>query len=361
MLSFFNPTKDFIKNIIKKISLDINRVIGIDLGTVNTLIYTNTEGLVVNQSSAVAYIVNEGIKTPYLYGNRAKHMFGKTPLQVEVISPLIDGVVADYQMSEEMISYFFSNILRKRMTFIRPKVVVGIPLNATSVEKQAIQNVIYRSGASEVFLVYESIAAAIGARAKINDPSASMIVDIGGGTTEISVISLGGVVTGKSIRVAGNKIDQAILDYIKKKYHLIIGITTAEEVKINLGVACFRDGDKIKEMKVRGRDAKIGTPKAILLNQEDMIDAVTPILSEILKNIKEILELSPPELASDVVERGIILCGGGANIKNLDFLISNLVSLPVFIPHKPEFCVIKGIAEIVENINDFKHLLYQEN
>jgi rod shape-determining protein MreB len=334
-------------------------VIGVDLGTSNTLIYIKSKGVVMNEPSFVAYTSDNGIDIGYLYGNKAKMMVGKTPIKINVISPLADGVICDFHMAEDMLRKFISSVIKFNPMF-RPIAITGVPLNSTPVEKRSIQEAIDKCGVKDTYLVHESIAAAIGANLPINQPHGCMVVDIGGGTTEISIISLGGIVKGKSIKVGGNTLDKVILEYIKNKYHLLIGEYTAEEVKKAIGIAYIKPNEEQKQILVKGRDLRTHTPEQIYVSESDIIVAISEPIHQIIVAIKEILETSPPELASDIVDRGIVLCGGGSYIKNLDYVISEAFMLPVFVPNKPELCVINGIGVIAENYKQYDHILFKQ-
>lgn len=289
--------------------------LGIDLGTKNTLVYTSEKGIVINEPSVVA--VNTRTDEILAVGEEAKQMLGKTPGHIQAIKPLVDGVISDFEVTEKMLKYFIDKVHSESFTLIpRPRVIIGIPLDITEVEKKAVEDAAKSAGARQVFLIEESMAAAIGARLPVTEPTATMIVDVGGGTTEISVISLGGVVTWKSIRLAGNELDNNIIQYIREEFNILIGEQVAEKIKIKIGSAT-----QLKEsvdMEVRGRDLINGLPKAVTVNDSQIREAMTKTINQIIENIKNTLESTPPELVSDIYEHGIILSGGGALLRGLD-------------------------------------------
>lgn len=345
------------RDILSDVDMKINNVVGIDLGTANTLIYLRKKGLVLNEPSIVAYISENGINVVYLHGAKAKMMLGKTPMKIEVIHPLANGVVSDFNMVEEMIKAFLEKVVRSAV--FKPIAIVGVPLDSTPVEKRVVQEAVEKCCAKETYLIHESMAAAIGARLPIDQPNGSMVVDIGGGTTEVSIISLGGIVKGRSIRLGGNKMDVAILEYVKHKYHLLIGISTAEDIKKKIGSAYLKPSETSRHIIIRGRDLKTGTPSEVKISEADIVTALAECVNSIVKVVEEVLEEAPPELASDIVDRGIVLCGGGV-LRNLDYVISSAVNLPVFVPEGPELCVINGIGQVVENYKKYDYALFRQ-
>jgi rod shape-determining protein MreB len=359
ILKIFSKIDQKLNSILQLFERRGNKAIGIDLGTANTLVYVKGKGVVLNEPSVVAYICESGINVGYLYGQKAKMMLGKTPMKIDVVGPLSDGVISDFNMAEEMIRKFLTDVMGSNV-IVRPVVVIGVPLDSTPVEKRAIQETVERCGVKEAFLIYESMAAAVGAKLPVDQPHGCMIIDIGGGTTEVSIISLGGIVKGKSIRLGGNKMDSAILEYIRHKYHLLIGLTTAEEIKKSIGAAYLKSSEAPRHISIRGRDLKTGTPTEITISEADIVTALAECVYVIIEAVKETLEIAPPELASDIVDRGIVLCGGGALIKNLDYVISEAVNLPVFIPNDPEMCVIRGIGTIVEDYKKYDYTLFKQ-
>ena len=322
--------------------------LSIDLGTANTIVLVKGKGIVINEPSVVAVQIGKsGRKKLLAVGREAKEMLGKTPGDIEAIRPLKEGVIADFEITEKMIKYFIQKS-HSRNNFIRPRVIICIPYGLTQVERKAVKESAMNAGARDVILVEEPKAAAIGAGLPIQDPKGNMVVDIGGGTTEIGVISLGGLVRSKSIRIGGDKFDQAIVDYVKKKFNLLIGDRTAEEVKIEIGTAVVPE----KEMKmlIKGRDQVTGLLKSIEISSKETREAITEPLKDIAAAVKEILEVVPPDLASDIVENGIVLTGGGALIRGLDSYLSKIVKLPVFVSEEPLLAVAKGTGRMLEEI-----------
>ena len=327
----------------------------IDLGTANTLILLKGKGIIINEPSVVA-IQNDkfGRSNILAVGSEAKDMIGKTPGNIQAIRPMKDGVIADFDMTEKMIRYFIEKA-HKRKSFIRPRIVICVPYGLTQVERKAVRESAMSAGAREVYLIEEPMAAAIGADLDIKKPHGNLVVDIGGGTTEIGVISLGGLVICKSIRVAGDKLDQAIVDYVKKKYNLLIGDRTGEMIKMEVGSAI-----KLEEelsINVKGRDQISGLLVSIELNSEDVREAMRDPLKEISDALKDILEATPPDLAGDIVENGIVLTGGGALIRGIDKYLSDVVKLPVYIAEEPLLAVAKGTGKVLEEINLLKQII----
>jgi len=327
---------------------------GIDLGTANTLVLVKGQGVIINEPSVVAVQKDRyGREKILAVGKEAKEMVGKTPGDIRAVRPMKDGVIADFDMTEKMIRYFIEKA-HSRKAFLRPRVIICVPYGLTQVERKAVRESALSAGAREVFLIEEPMAAAIGAGLPVKEPHGNLVVDIGGGTTEIGVISLGGLVICKSVRTAGDKIDRAIADYIKKKYNLLIGDRVAEEVKINIGTAL-----PLKEplkMIVNGRDQLTGMLASIEITSDDVYEAMRAPLKEIADALKEILEQMPPELAGDIVENGIVLTGGGALIRNLDRYLSDAVKLPVFISDEPLLAVAKGTGKALEEIELLQQL-----
>lgn len=313
--------------------------LGIDLGTKNTLVYTPEKGIIINEPSVVA--VNVRTDEILAIGDEAKKMVGKTPSHIQTIKPLVDGVISDFEVTEKMLKYFIEKAHSGSFTLIpRPRVVIGIPLDITEVEKKAVEDAVKSAGARQVFLVEESMAAAIGARLPVSEPTATMVVDIGGGTTEISVISLGGVVTWKSLRMAGNAFDNYIIQYIREEFSLLIGDQVAENIKVKIGSAT-----PLKEpmsMEVRGRDLINGLPKSVTISDTQAREAISKAINQIIENIKTTLETTPPELVSDIYEHGIVLTGGGALLRGLDKAIAQATKIPVRVGDDPLTCVVRG-------------------
>lgn len=329
--------------------------IAIDLGTANTVVSVKGQGIVINEPSIVAVKIDrfDGHGAVLAVGREAKEMIGKTPGSIKAIRPMKDGVIADFDITEKMIRYFIEKA-HKRKSLIRPRVMVCVPYGLTGVERKAVKESAMSAGAREVFLIEEPMAAAIGAGLPIREPQGSLIVDIGGGTTEIGVISLGGLVISKSIRVAGDKIDCAIVDYIRKKYNLVIGERTGEDIKIEIG--CAYPQETPLTMQVKGKDQVSGLLNSIELNSEDVREAIKNQLQEIGNTLKNILEVIPPDLAGDIVENGVVLTGGGALIRGLDRYLSEVVKLPVAVGNEPLLAVAKGTGEALENIDLLQNL-----
>ena len=325
----------------------------IDLGTANTLVVLKGKGVVLNEPSVVAIVNDYGKKTVLAVGDEAKTMLGRTPGNIQAIRPLKDGVIADFIVTEEMIKHFIKKVHIKN-TFANPRILICVPTGSTPVERKAIQDSALAAGARRVQLIEEPIAAAIGAGLPISEATGSMIVDIGGGTTEIAVMSLGGVVFSKSLRVAGDAMDGAIINYMRKKFNLLIGESTAEKIKKEIGTA-IPTSNNIFLMK--GRDIRTGTPKEISLTEEDACEALMPILNQMLAAIKEALESTPPELSADLVDMGLVLTGGGALLKNIDKLISKDTGLPVTIADNPLECVAMGTGKALENEELFSTMM----
>ena len=320
--------------------------LGIDLGTKNTLVYTSEKGIVINEPSVVA--VNIRTEEILAVGNEAKKMIGKTPAHIQAICPLVDGVISDFEVTEKMLKYFIDKVHAESFTLIpRPRVVIGIPLDITEVEKKAVEDAAKSAGARQVYLIEESMAAAIGTRLPVSEPTATMIVDIGGGTTEIAVISLGGVVTSKSLRLAGNRLDSDITQYIREEFGILIGEQVAESVKIRIGSATALK--EPMEMEVRGRDLINGLPRAVEVTDAQVREAIGKTISQIIENIKITLETTPPELVSDIYEHGIVLTGGGALLRGIDKEIAQATKIPVRIADDPLTCVVRGAGLLLSD------------
>ena len=325
----------------------------IDLGTANTLVVLKDKGVVLNEPSVVAIVNEMGKRTVLAVGDEAKTMLGRTPRNIQAIRPLRDGVIADFIVTEEMIKHFIKKVHIKN-TFANPRILICVPTGSTPVERKAIQDSALAAGARRVQLIEEPIAAAIGAGLPISEATGSMIVDIGGGTTEIAVMSLGGVVFSKSLRIAGDAMDGAIINYMRKKFNLLIGEATAEKIKKEIGTAIPTTNNVFL---MKGRDIRAGTPKEISLTEEDACEALMPILNQMLAAIKEALESTPPELSADLVDMGLVLTGGGALLKNIDKLISKDTGLPVTIAENPLECVAIGTGKALENEELFSTMM----
>ena len=318
--------------------MKLSKEIGIDLGTANILIYVKGEGIVVNEPSVVT--INTETNRPVAVGEEAREMLGKTPGKLQAIRPLKDGVIADFQITEIMLTHFI-NKLNLKGIFSRPTILICCPSNITSIEKSAIQDVALRCGAKKVYIEEEPKVAAIGAGLDISKPSGNMVIDIGGGTTDIAVLSLGDIVTSQSLKIAGDKMDQDIIKYVK------IGESTAEEIKVNIG--CAVDADESNTFEVRGRDLVTGLPKTITMNETETQEALKETCETILISSKQVLEQTPPELSADIVNKGIFLTGGGALLKNLDKFMERRLLVPVFVADEPLDCVAEGCGVMLEN------------
>lgn len=331
--------------------------LAIDLGTANTLVYARGRSIIINEPSVVAVHRNtRGQNKVLAVGREAKEMLGRTPGTIQAIRPMKDGVIADFEVTQSMLKYFINKANYKK-TFISPRIVICIPFGITQVEKRAVKESARSAGAREVYLIEEPMAAAIGSGLPITEPSGNMIVDIGGGTTEVAVISLGGIVYSKSVRVAGDKFDDAIVNYIKRKYSLLIGEQTAEKIKVTIG--CAYPFDKPKTYEVKGRDLITGSPKTIEINSEEIREALADPVSAVVDAIKTTLDRTPPELAADIVDNGIILAGGGSLLANLDILIKEKTGLPVSVADDPLTCVVRGSGKVLEEINLLRQVTIQ--
>jgi rod shape-determining protein MreB len=323
--------------------------IAIDLGTANTLVWVAGGGLVVNEPTVVAISADDS--KVVAVGEEAKKMLGRTPEALIASRPMRDGVIADYQVTEAMLRYFIGKVIGRFQLF-KPNVMVCVPAGCTQVERRAALDATLSAGAGHAYLIDEPLAAAIGAQIPVSAPSGHMIVDIGGGSTEAAVISLGGVVLHKSVRVAGNKIDEAIQAYLKKKHNLIIGDQTAEDVKLKIGSATV--APKVEKMELSGRDLVFGLPRTIVITSTEVTDAIRPVLIQIIGAIKGVLEDTPPELASDIIDKGIIMSGGSAMLRNFDKLITEETGVPAHVADEPLLCVVRGTGLVLENIELWK-------
>ena len=328
-----------------------SKKIGIDLGTANSLVYLAGEGVVLNEPTVVAVTLED--KRVVAVGSEAKDMLGRTPGNIVASRPMKDGVIADYQITEAMLAYFINKVAGKRRVF-KPDVMVCVPSGCTQVERRAVVDATLAAGARAVYLIEEPLAAAMGAQIPIANPSGNLIVDSGGGSTEAAVISMGGVVAHASVRMSGNKLDEIIATYIRKKYNLIIGERSAEEVKIKLGDALPDDKAKEKSMEVRGRDAFSSLPRVSSVTVDEVNKAISPILNQMISAIKNVLEQTPPELAADIVDKGIVLSGGSALLKNLDKLVTRQIGVAAVIAEDPMLCVVRGTGVALENLELYK-------
>jgi rod shape-determining protein MreB and related proteins len=328
-----------------------SRDMGIDLGTANTLVYVKGKGVVVREPSVVAKRTDTG--TIEAVGNSAKNMIGRTPGNIVAQRPMKDGVIADFETTATMLKYFITQATRGRSVFSRkPNVMVGVPSGITAVEKRAVEDATKQAGAKEAYTIEEPFAAAIGADLPVWEPTGSMVVDIGGGTTEVAIISLGGIVTSQSVRVAGDEMDDDIIQYVKKTYNLMIGERTAEQLKLQIGSA--GKPDEFEDMEIRGRDLVTGLPKTITVTAEEIAEALSDTVHQIIEAVKITLEKTPPELAADIMDRGIVLTGGGALLRNLDRVLGEETRIPVIIAENPLDCVAIGTGRALESLPMFK-------
>ncbi|MBT9258619.1 MAG: rod shape-determining protein [Clostridiales bacterium] len=326
---------------------------GIDLGTANTLVYVRGRGIVLQEPSVVA--VQAETKKPLAVGSEAKRMIGRTPGNIVAIRPMKDGVIADFEITQMMLQYFIQKAMPRRALFRHPRVIVCVPSGITEVEKRAVYDAAKHAGAREPYLIEETMAAAIGAGLPVHEPTGNMVVDIGGGTTEVAIISLGGIVTHRSIRIAGDECDEAIINYVKRTYNLLIGERTAEEIKLTIGSAYPLQDDAT--MEVRGRDLVTGLPKTITLTGEEARLAMEDPIAGIIEAVRVTLERTPPELAADIMDRGIVLTGGGALLKGFDQRLSEETGMPVIVADDPLLCVVKGTGKVLEDLDNVKRLL----
>lgn len=360
-----NVISEFISNGLQKFGNAIRiitRDIAIDLGTANTLVYARNKGVILNEPSVVA--IDERGKC--IFGTEAKLMMGKAHSGIKVMRPLKDGVITNAEDAKHMIHGCYKlmedmGLMSRSRLLIGPMMIICVPAGSTPVERKAIQEAAESSGAREVFLIQEPMAAAIGAGLPVNEPRGSMIVDIGGGTTEIAIISLGGVVYSRSLRIGGDTMDESIVSYIRRKYNLLIGEITAEKIKKEIGAACvIGNEDENRSMIIKGRDLVYGIPKEMIINQKQIAESLCDPVSQIISGILKALEASPPELSSDISDSGIILSGGCSMLKYLDYVIKSATKLPTRLAEDPLFCVVKGMGHVLENLNKFKHVLFRQ-
>ena len=327
--------------------------IAVDLGTSNTLIYVRGEGIVLNEPSVVA--IQKSDNKVKGIGLEAKRMLGRTPEGIVAVRPLKDGVIADFDITEKMLRYFLSSIINKHVFRVKPKVIVCVPSGITGVEKRAVRDSAQSAGAKEVYMVAEPMAAAIGVGLPVETPTGNMVIDIGGGTTEIAVIALNGIVSDTSIRTGGDELDQAIVQFMRKNYNLLIGEPTAEMIKIQIGSAAPVGEEK--EMEAKGRDLVSGIPKVVRVHSSEIREAIQEPIQQIIDAIRRALEITPPELASDIVDRGIVMAGGGSMIRGLDVLVSQETSLPIRLDDDPLTCVVRGTGRILEDPEKYRAVL----
>jgi len=322
----------------------------VDLGTANTLVYVKGEGIVLNEPSIVA--IHQADNTVLAVGKEAKAMLGRTPGNIVAIRPLKDGVIADFDVTEKMLGYFIRRV-HKRRALVRPRIVIGVPSGITQVEKRAVRDSAMQAGAREVYLIEEPMAAAIGAGMPITEPGGNMIVDIGGGTTEVAVISLSGIVYSRSVRIAGDEMDEAIVQYIRKNYNLLVGERRAEDIKIRIGSAYPMDGER-RTVEVKGRDLIDGIPKTIVIGDDEIREALREPIMTIVDAVRTALERTPPELAADIVDKGIVLTGGGALLRGLDLLLRQETNLPITVADDPLSCVALGTGKVLDELDLLK-------
>ena len=332
----------------------LSQDIGIDLGTANTLVYIRGQGIVINEPSVVA--INQRTKQILAIGDEARKMVGRTPAHIVAIRPLVDGVVSDFEVTEQMLKYFIQKVHEGKFSFFpHPRVVIGIPYGVTEVERRAVEEAALNAGAREVYLIEEPVAAAIGARLPIQDAAGSMIVDIGGGTTEVAVVSLGGIIASRSLRIAGDELNADIIEYARTEYNLLLGERTAEDIKIAIATAIPLP--EKREIAMRGRDLVTGLPKQVMVTDEAIRKAVTKSVKQIVDAIKSTIEETPPELVSDIMERGIVLAGGGALLRGLDQLVGQAIGTKVYIADDPLTSVVRGTGVVLEDLESLKEVL----
>jgi len=328
----------------------------IDLGTANTLVYVKGRGIVLNEPSVVAIVEVKGKKKVLAVGEEAKQMLGRTPGNISAIRPLRDGVIADFEVAEEMIKYFIRKVHNRR-SFASPLVIICVPSGSTAVERRAIQESAESAGARRVFLIEEPMAAAIGAGLPVTEPTGSMVVDIGGGTTEVAVLSLGGIVSARSVRVGGDKMDEAIIGYIRRNYNLLVGESSAARVKEDIGSACPPEDGDGATMEIKGRDLMNGVPKELVISERQVAESLADPVGAIIETVKVALEHTAPELAADIVDKGIVLTGGGALLGNMDLVLRQATGLPVSLADDPLSCVVMGTGRALEEMKRLKDVL----
>jgi rod shape-determining protein MreB len=330
--------------------------LGIDLGTANTLVYVPKKGVIVNEPSVVA--VNQKTGQVVAVGHEAKRMLGRTPVHITAIRPLVDGVISDFEVTEEMISYLMGRAQKDNKSYFGPRVVVGVPSGITNVESRAVRDATYNAGAREVHIVEEPMAAAIGIKLPVHEPVGNMIIDIGGGTSDVAVISLGGIVRSKNLKIAGDRLNEDIMGYIRNEFKILIGEKTAEDVKIAIGSVLPQK--EPLEAPIRGRDLVTGLPREVIVTDSDIREAIAHSIASLIESTKEVLESTPPEILSDIMKRGIHLTGGGALIKGLAELLQEELDIPVYVAHEPLTAVARGTGIILENIDKYRDVLIEK-
>lgn len=329
--------------------------IGIDLGTANTLVYLRDHGIVINEPSVVA--INEKTGRVVAVGTQANQMLGRTPTHISAVRPLVDGVISNFEVAEEMLAYLINKAMKVSKKKVRPRVVVGVPSGITNVETRAVYDAAKNAGAREVHIIEEPMAAAIGVKMQVKDPVGSMIIDIGGGTTDIALISLGGIVRSKNLRIAGDKLNEDIISYIRDEFKILIGERTAEDIKIAIGSVIKNDSPM--EAPIRGRDLVTGLPREVIITDADIKEAIAPSIHTLVDAVKEVLETTPPEILSDVMNRGIVLVGGGALLRGLDSLLGEVLKIPIYIASDPLTAVARGTGIVLEDIDGFQEVLIE--
>ncbi len=352
-----NRVRGWTDTIKDKLSNLVSDDIGIDLGTANTLVYVNGQGIVLNEPSMVA--LNQKTGQVVAVGADAKNMLGRTPAHVVAIQPLVDGVISDFEVTEEMLGYLIRKAQDGKTRFLGPRVVIGVPSGITSVQVRAVQDAAKNAGAREVFIVEEPMAAAIGIRLPVSEPSGSMVIDIGGGTTDIGIISLGGLVSAKNVRIAGDKLNEDIINYIRGEFKILIGKKSAEELKI--ATASVLDLETPLESTIRGRDLVTGLPREVIITDADIREAIAASVDQLVDAVKEVLETAPPEVVSDVMRRGIYLAGGGALIRGLSQLLGEHMGVPVYVPDDPLTAVVQGTGMILEDLSKYHEALITQS
>lgn len=347
-----NDLKKYFNGLTKKFSNEI----GIDLGTANTLVYIPGKGVIINEPSVVA--INQKTGQVVAVGIEAKQMLGRTPAHLKAVRPLVDGVISDFEITEEMIAYLLNKAQKDNKKLLGPRVVVGVPSGITNVESRAVRDATISAGAREVYIVEEPMAAAIGIKMPVHEPIGSMIIDIGGGTTDIAVISLGGIVRSKNLKIAGDKMNEDIVNYIRSEFKILIGERTAEDIKTEI-CKIIPDGD-ILESTIRGRDLVSGLPREVIITESDIREAVAQSIDTIIESAREVMEITPPEILSDIMKRGISLAGGGALIRGLDALLSEELEIPVSVAPEPLTAVARGTGIILENLDKYKDILIEK-
>jgi rod shape-determining protein MreB and related proteins len=341
----------------KKTYALLSNDIGIDLGTANTLVYLKGHGIVINEPSVV--VVNQKTGQIVAVGAEAKQMLGRTPGHIKAIRPLVDGVISDFEVTEEMLSYLINKAEKMSKKFMRPRVVVGVPSGITNVETRAVYDAAKSAGAREVYIIEEPMSAAVGIRLPVKEPVGSVIIDIGGGTTDIAVISMGGIVRSKNLKIAGDKLNSDIMNYLKDEFKLLIGEKTAENVKIAIGSVI--EGEDPKEAEVRGRDLVTGLPRQVIITDADIREAMGNSIATLIDAVKEVLETTPPEILSDIMHRGIVLTGGGALIQGLDTVLEKMLKIPIYVAEDPLTAVARGTGIVLDDLDYYKELLVSDD